>query len=162
MTRLRTATARQAGDEKRTAAIRLNFSTMPVRLGPQLLNILIAFLLSSCAGSSHPRLITPTEGPSSPRYLEIYSELHAATLHFPAGVYTLNAADKIGYYYRAPRKIAEHFGGGSFWREGGIFVSKRNPQKLRGYVYRAGTITHVGNFSGTKHRFREQNIPAEF
>ena len=162
MTRLRTATSWQAGDGKRTAAIRLNFSTMPVRLGPQLLNILIAFLLSSCAGSSHPRLITPTEGPSSPRYLEIYSELHAATLHFPAGVYALNAADKIGYYYRAPRKIAEHFGGGSFWREGGIFVSKRNPQKLRGYVYRAGTITHVGNFSGTKHRFREQDIPAEF
>jgi hypothetical protein len=138
-------------------AIRLNFST------PQLLNaLLLAFLLSSCAGSSHPRLITPSEGPSSSRYLEIYSELHAATLHFPAGVYTLNAVDKIGYYYRAPRKIAEHFGGGSFWREGGIFVSKRNPQKLRGYVFRAGTITHVGNFSRAKHRFRDQDIPAEF
>ena len=120
------------------------------------------FLLSSCAGSSHPRLITPSEGPSSPRYLEIYSERRVATLHFPAGVYTLNAVDKIGYYYRAPGKIAEHFGGGSFWREGGIFVSKRNPQKLRGYVFRAGTITHVGNFSGVKHRFRDQDIPAEF
>ena len=124
--------------------------------------ITCALSLLSCAGSSHPRLITPTEGPSSPRYLEIDSELHAATVHFPAGVYTLNAADKIGYYYRAPRKIAEHFGGGSFWREGGIFVSKRNPQKLRGYVYRAGTITHVGNFSGIKHRFREQDVPAKF
>src|SRR5207253_10430823 len=78
------------------------------------------FLISGCAGSGHPRAITPSEGPSSARYLEIYSELHAATLHFPAGVYTLNAVDKIGYYYRAPRKIAEHFGGGSFWREGGI------------------------------------------
>jgi hypothetical protein len=121
-----------------------------------------SFLFSACAGSSHPRAITPSEGPSSSRYLEIYSELHAATLHFPAGVYTLNAADKIGYYYRAPRKIAERFGGGSFWREGGIFVSKRNPQKLRGYVFRAGTITHVGNFSRAKHRFRDQDIPAEF
>jgi len=89
---------------------------------------------------------------------EIYSELHAATLHFPAGVYTLNAVDKIGYYYRAPRKIAEHVGGGSLWRGGGIFVSKRNPQKLRGYVYRAGTITHVGNFSGVKHTFRDQPL----
>jgi len=79
-----------------------------------------AFLLSSCAGSSHPRLVTPSEGPISPRYLEIYSELHAATLHFPAGEYTLNAVDKIGHYYRAPRKIAEHVGGGSLWREGGI------------------------------------------
>jgi hypothetical protein len=138
--------------------VRLNFSITPVRLGPQLLNTLLAFLLSSCAGSSHPRLISPSEGPTSARYLEIYSELHAATLHFPAGVYTLNAVDKIGYYYRAPRKIAEHFGGGSLWREGGLFVSKRDPQKLRGYVYRAGTITHIGNFSGVKHTFREQPL----
>src|SRR5205809_7564550 len=122
----------------------------------------LPFLLSSCAGSSRPRLVTPSEGPISPRYLEIYSEPHAATLHFPAGVYTLNAVDKIGYYYRAPRKVAERIGSGSLWREGGIFVSKRNPQKLRGYVYRAGTIAHVGNFSGAKHRFREQDIPAEF
>jgi len=104
------------------------------------------------------RLVTPSEGPISPRYLEIYSEPHAATLHFPAGVYTLNAVDKIGCYYRAPRKIAEHFGGGSLWREGGIFVSKRDPQKLRGYVYRAGTITQVGNFSGVKHAFRDQPL----
>lgn len=115
-------------------------------------------VLFGCAGSSHPRLITPSEGPASARYLEIYSDLHAATLHFPAGVYTLNAVDKIGYYYRAPGKIAEHFGGGSFWREGGIFVSKRNLQKMRGYVYRAGTITLVGNFSGVKHRFRDQPV----
>ena len=118
----------------------------------------LAFLLSSCAGSSHPRLVTPSGGPISPRYLEIYSEPHTATLHFPAGVYTLNAVDKIGYYHRAPRKIAEHFGGGSLWREGGIFVSKRDPQKLRGYVYRAGAITHVGNFSAVKHAFREQPL----
>ena len=121
-----------------------------------------SFLLSSCAGSSHPRLVTPSEGPISPRYLEVYSELHAATLHFPAGVYTLNAVDKVGYYYRAPKKIAERYGSGSLWREGGIFVSKRNPGKLRGYVFRAGTITHVGNFSRAKHRFRDQDIPAEF
>ena len=118
--------------------------------------------LLGCAGSSHPRLVSPSEGPISPRYLEIYSELHVATLHFPPGVYTLNAADKIGYYYRAPRKVAERYGAGSFWREGGIFVSKRDPQKLRGYIYRAGTITHVGNFSRAKHRFRDADIPAEF
>src|SRR2546423_1187675 len=118
----------------------------------------LAFLLSSCAGSSHPRLVSPSEGPISPRYLKIYSELHVATLHFPAGVYTLNAVDKIGYYYRAPRKVAERIGGGSLWREGGIFVSKRNSQKLRGYVFRAGTITLVGNFSQAKHRFRDEPL----
>jgi hypothetical protein len=117
--------------------------------------------LLGCAGSSHPRLVTPSEGPPSPRYLEVYSELHAATLHFPAGVYTLSAVDKIGYYYRAPRKIAEHVGGGSLWREGGIFVSKRNSDKLRGYVFRAGTATLVGNLSGAKHLFRGEDVPAE-
>jgi hypothetical protein len=121
-----------------------------------------SFLLFACAGSSHPRLVTPSEGPIAPRYLEIYSEKQVATLHFPAGVYALNAVDKIGYYYRAPRKIAERIGGGAVGREGGIFVSKRDPQKLRGYVYRAGTITHVGNFSRTKHRLFSQDIPAEF
>ena len=140
-------------------AIRLNFSTT------QLLNIAFAILLSSCAGSSHPRLVSPSEGPIAPRYLEIYSEQHVATLRFPPGVYTLSAVDKIGYYYRAPRKIAEHAGAGSFGREGGIFVSKRNPQKLRGYVFRAGTTTHVGNFSRAKHRFFDEpssSVTSEF
>ena len=117
-----------------------------------------SFLLWACAGSPHPRLISPSEGPIAPHYLEVYSEKQVATLHFPAGVYTLSAADKIGYYYRAPRKIAERGGGGAFGREGGIFVSKRNPEKLRGYVYRAGTITHVGNFSGLKHRFQDEPL----
>ena len=114
------------------------------------------FLLSGCAGNPHPRLVSASEGPIAPRYLEIYSEQHVATLHFPPGVYTLNAVDKIGYYYRAPRKIAEHAGAGAFWREGGIFVSRRNPEKLRGYIFRAGTITLVGNFSRAKHHLFDE------
>jgi hypothetical protein len=129
---------------------------------PALLQIfsLLAIHLSliSCAGSSHPRLISRGEAAMAPRYLEIYSEKQIATLHFPAGVYTLSAADKIGYYYRAPGKIGEHTGVASFGRDGGIFVSKRNPAKLRGYVYRAGTITHVGNFSNVKHRFGDEPL----
>ncbi len=149
MTRLRKATARQAGDEIRTTPVRLNFSTA------QLLNILVAFLLFGCAGSSHPRAIPPSEGPPNRQYLELYSDVHVATLHFPAGVYTLNAVDKIGYYYGAPRKIAEHIGAGSAWHNGGIFVSKRNPAKLRGYVYRAGALTHVGNFPHAKHELHD-------
>jgi hypothetical protein len=155
---------------------RLNFSTVAVRsanrtdssrgeLGSQRLNFFFAFLLVTChvsllgcAGSSHPQLISPSEGPPTRRYLELYSEKQIATLHFPAGVYTLDAADKIGYYYRAPRKVRE----GYALRDGGIFVSKRDPQKLRGYVYRAGTITHVGNLSRVRHRFSGEDIPAEF
>jgi len=78
-----------------------------------------------------------------------------ATLHFPAGIYTLNAVDKIGYYYQAPRKIIEHTASWSLPSDGGIFVSKRNPQKLRGYVFRTGTLTHVGNLSRTKYAFRD-------
>jgi hypothetical protein len=117
-----------------------------------------SFLLSACAGSSHPQAISPSEGPPTRHYLELEREKQIATLHFPAGLYTLDAVDKIGYYYRAPRKIRE----GYAMRDGGIFVSKRNPNKLRGYVFRAGAITHVGNLSGVKHRFVDQDIPAEF
>jgi hypothetical protein len=146
-------------DEIRMNRVPLNASTMPVRLGPQLLNVLLAFLLSACAGSPHPRLVSPSEGPPTQRYLELYRDKQIATLHFPAGVYTLDAVDKIGYYYRAPRKIAE---AGSVWRDGGIFVSKRDPHKLRGYVWRAGAITHIGNLSHAKHRLFDQDVPAEF
>ena len=117
-----------------------------------------SLFLSACAGSSHPRLISPSEGPPTQRYLELYSEKQIAMLHFPAGVYTLSAADKIGYYYRAPRKVRE----GSVLRDGGIFVSRRDPEKLRGYVFRAGTITHVGNLSHVRHRFVTEDVPAEF
>ena len=120
-----------------------------------------SFSIFACAGSSHPRLITPSEGPTAPRYLELYREKQVAMLHFPAGVYTLSAVDKIGYYYRAPAKVGEHLSGRSVGREGGIFVSKRNPRKLRGYIWRAGAITHVGNFSHVKHRLFDEDIPAE-
>jgi hypothetical protein len=136
---------------------RLNFSTS------QLLNFFLllisSFLLFSCAGSSHPQLVSPSEGPPTQRYLELYREKQIAMLHFPAGVYTLDAVDKIGYYYRAPRKISE---AGSMWHDGGIFVSKRDPNKLRGYVWRAGAITHVGSLSHAKHRLFDQDIPAEY
>jgi hypothetical protein len=122
----------------------------------QLFNsLLLVFLFAGCAGSSRPRVISPSEGPTNREYLELYSNARVATLHFPAGVYTLNAVDKIGYYYRAPQKIAEHVPGGSAWLNGGIFVSKRSPNKLRGYVFRAGAITHVGNLSGARHDFHD-------
>ncbi len=130
---------------------------MPPRSVQLFLIFTSSLFLSACAGSSHPQLISPSEGPPTRRYLELYSEKQIATLHFPAGVYTLNAVDKIGYYYRAPRKIRESYA----WRDGGIFVSKRDPQKLRGYVYRAGTITHVGNLSRARYRFVGEDVPAE-
>lgn len=129
---------------------------MALRFGHFLI-LTSSFLLCACAGSSHPRLISPSEGPPSRRYLQLESEKQIATLHFPAGIYTLDAADKIGYYYRAPRKIRE----GYVLLDGGIFVSKRDPQKLRGYVFRAGTITHVGNLSHARYHFVGEDIPAD-
>lgn len=90
-----------------------------------------------------------------PRFLDIYSEARAATLHFPRGSYSLAAADRIGYYYRAPETVGQHRGGGVFPREGGIFVSKRDQRKLRGYVYLAGGVTMVGNLSNVPHQFHD-------
>jgi len=106
-----------------------------------------AIVLSGCA--SHRPLAAP------PRVLEIYSETRIATLHFPRGLYTLNAEDKRGYYYRATGGVVEHTGAGRVRRDGGIFVSKRNQNKLRGYVIMPYGRTHVGNLSRVQHAFHD-------
>jgi hypothetical protein len=113
-----------------------------------------SLLLTSCA-NQHFRV--PAEGPPSdaPGYVELLSETQVATLHFPPGPYSFYAVDDMGYYYRAPRKILEHTGGGSVPCNGGIFVSKRDPRKLRGYVYLAGALTHVGNLSRARHELHD-------
>jgi hypothetical protein len=134
------------------------FSTFYFNLSPFMRRFLLptlAFLLSSCAAGRHFYVIENSEATKAPRYLELRSEASAATLHFPAGVYSLYAADAVGCYYRAPRKIAEHTGAGSVWHDGGIFVNKRNPKKLRGYIFRAGALTHIGNLSGAQHEFHD-------
>lgn len=124
----------------------LNFSTA---------ELLTIILLSACAGSRHYHAI-PAEGPpATPRYLELRSETSVATMHFPAGTYSLAAEDDAGYYYRAPRKIAEHSAGAAILHDGGIYVSKRDSRRLRGYVYWAGQLTHLGNLSRVKHDFRD-------
>lgn len=122
------------------------------------------WLVAACGGSSRPQAVANIGATTAPAFIELHSEVHAAMLRFPAGTYTLTSADKIGYYYRAPRKILQPTAAGSFPRDGGIFVSKRNPDKLRGYVYLGGALTHVGNFSKADYVFRnrneEQDIPA--
>jgi hypothetical protein len=115
---------------------------------------LIALLFPSCLGSKQFEMI-PAEGPPpAAQYLELESEVAAATLHFPAGLYTLYATDTTGYYYRAPQKIIQHTGGGSVPHEGGVYVRKRDPDNIRGYVFIAGALTHVGNLSKVYHQFR--------
>lgn len=110
-------------------------------------------LLSSCAGSSHPQILSPNEAATTPRFVDIYREVNVSTLHFPPGAYRLQSSDKIGYYYRTPRGVIQHTASGPMLRDGGIFVSKRDPKKIRGYVILAGGVTHVGNLSKTRHRF---------
>lgn len=110
-------------------------------------------LLASCAGSRHYHALS-AEGPRTPSYLQLARPVSVATLHFPAGVYSLQAADDAGYYYAAPRSIVQHTAAGSVFRKGGIYVNKRDPPKLRGYVYWGGALTHVGNFPRARHEFR--------
>jgi hypothetical protein len=112
----------------------------------------LAFLLCSCA-NHHFKVATGRPPAATPRYVELLTERQVATLHFPAGIYSFYAVDDIGLYYRAPRPIIQHTGGASVARKGGIFVSKRNPKKLRGYVFYAGALTHVGDLSHVPHVF---------
>jgi len=114
----------------------------------------IPMIVDGCV--SHPRFTT-----APPRVLELYSEARVATLHFPHGPYSLDSEDRRGYYYRAPGSVIEHTAAGPRRRDGGIFVSKRNPNKLRGYVIMPYGLTHVGNLSRIDHQFHASLIPAE-
>ena len=113
----------------------------------------VTLLLTSCGGGHHFRATNAAET-SAPRYLELRSEPSASTLHFPRGIYVLDAVDDNGYYYRAPRKIVQHSFSGGLQYNGGIFVAKRDRRKLRGYVIMPSGLTHVGNFSRADYEFR--------
>jgi hypothetical protein len=104
-------------------------------------------IVAACA--THPRFTTP------PRVLDLYSEAQAATVHFPRGSYSLESEDRLGYYYRSSTGVIEHTAAGQRRRDGGIFVSKRNKDKLRGYVIMPYGLTHVGNLSHTPHAFQD-------
>lgn len=139
-----------------------SFTATPVEIARRYFRILVrliflssALFFVSCLGSRHYHAITENETTRQPRFLELQSDAAVATLHFPAGVYTLQSADNAGFYYQSARKIAQHTGGGTVSRNGGIFVSKKNPRKLRGYVFWAGALTHVGNLSHAPHRFSD-------
>jgi hypothetical protein len=116
--------------------------------------LISTFLLCSCA-NHHFRV--PAEGPpaNAPRYVELLHEKQIATLHFPAGLYSFYAVDDTGIYYQSPRPIVQRTAGSSVTHKGGIFVSSRHRGKLRGYIYYAGALTHVGDLSRTPHQFRD-------
>jgi hypothetical protein len=112
---------------------------------------LFAILLFSGCANHHFRV--PAEGPppASPPYVELLADKQVATLHFPAGLYSFYAVDDTGSYYRAPRSIIQRTGGASVARRGGVFLSRQNPKKLRGYIFFAGALTHVGDLSRVPH-----------
>ena len=115
--------------------------------------ILASFSLAGCGGG-HLHKTNALETRTTPPYLVMRSEVSAATLHFPRGIYVLDQTDDKGFYYRAPRKISQRSWSGGLPYDGGIFVSKRDRRKLRGYVIMPGGLTHVGNFSSSDHEFR--------
>jgi hypothetical protein len=117
--------------------------------------VLAALLFASCAGANHPRSIRPGQSVGVPATLELFQEARVASLHFPAGSYSLAGTDAIGYYYQAVRRVRQRSGGGEIARTGGVFVSRSDRTKLRGYVYFAGAVTHAGNLSHIPHAFRD-------
>ncbi|HYY13348.1 MAG TPA: hypothetical protein VE758_02830, partial [Chthoniobacterales bacterium] len=117
-----------------------------------------AAIVPGCA--THPRFATTSPLPPA-AVLELHSEARAATLHFPPGSYSLDSEDQLGYYYGSPTGVIEHTAAGPRRRDGGIFVSKRNANTLRGYVIMPYGLTHVGNLSHTSHEFHEALVPAE-
>lgn len=114
----------------------------------------VALLLAACGGHQHFRTTSAAETTSTPPYLELRSAISTSTLHFPAGLYVLDAVDDKGYYYRAPRKIMQRSFSGGYPHDGGIFVAKHDQGRLRGYVIMSSGLTHIGNFSRTDHEFR--------
>lgn len=116
--------------------------------------LIAAFLLTGCGGTDRRHSVNPAGTTSAPPSIELRSETSASTLHFRRGLYVLDSEDSHGYYYRSQQKVYQRSFSGGLTFEGGIFVSKRNLRKLRGYVIMPGGLTHVGNLSGANYEFR--------
>ncbi len=113
----------------------------------------LAIALPGCGGTDRRHSVNPA-ATTAARFLELRSDASAGTIHFPRGLYSLDSEDGNGYYYRAPGKVYQRSFSGGYPHDGGIFVSKRDQRKLRGYVIMPGGITLVGNLSGSDYQFR--------
>lgn len=109
--------------------------------------VAIAFLFSSCVSDGRYRPLPSGEGPPIGRVILLREEQSISTLHFPRGVYRLEAEDDSGYYYRAPRQLTKHAFAGLQPYDGGIFRRKSDLTKLRGYVVWAAGRTKIGDLS---------------
>jgi hypothetical protein len=116
--------------------------------------LMAALFLGACGGTDRRHSVNPAGSRASPPFIELRSDRSAGTIHFPRGLYSLDSEDNRGYYYRAPGKVYQRSFSGRLPYDGGIFVSKRNQRKLRGYVVLPAGVTHVGNLSGANYQFR--------
>lgn len=89
-----------------------------------------------------------------PRFLELASEQSILTIHFPAGIYSLDLVDDDGYYYRALRRVMRHSFDGFDQQNGGIFVNKSSRQ-VCAYIVWAGGRTKIGDLSRARISFRD-------
>jgi hypothetical protein len=121
---------------------------------PKLFLVLLVFLFQSCGGTDRRHPVSASTANRVPAAIELRSETRAATIHFPPGLYQLESQDNHGYYYRAPGKVHERGFGGALPHDGGIFVSKRDQRKLRGYVVMPGGVTLIGSLSHADYSFR--------
>lgn len=113
-----------------------------------------ALLITGCGGTDRRQSVNQASTRSAPPFIELRADTSAGTIHFPRGLYSLDSEDRHGYYYRAPLKVYQRSFSGRLPHDGGIFVSKRNQRKLRGYVIMPSGLTHVGNLSGADYQFR--------
>ncbi len=113
-----------------------------------------AFFLDGCGGTDRRHSVNLTRTAATPRFLELRSDISAGTIHFPRGLYSLESEDHHGYYYRAPVKVYQRSFSGRLPYDGGIFVSRDDQRKLRGYVVMPGGLTHVGNLSRADYEFQ--------
>ena len=113
----------------------------------------LSSLVCSCA-NHHFRVSAQGPPTGAPRYIELLADKQVATLHFPAGLYSFYAVDDVGTYYRSPRPVLQHTGGASVRHNGGLFLTKRNPKRLRGYIFYAGALTHIGDLTRAPHILR--------
>ena len=88
-------------------------------------------------------------------YLELASTAAVSTIHFPRGIYVLEKSDNTGFYYRAPQAVIKHSFAGAQPYDGGIFVTRDEPPRLRGYIIWAAGLTKIGNLTRQPHTFRE-------
>jgi hypothetical protein len=117
--------------------------------------IFFALVLAGCGGTDRRRPVNPSAATTIARFIELRSDTSAGTIHFLRGVYSLESEDQHGYYYRAQMRVYERSFAGRIPHDGGIFVSRRNPRKLRGYVVMPYGVTLVGNLSGADYQFRD-------